>query len=180
MPGDSMVATDTCPENKDAVFVIKPNRSLSWKQSKCLFLFFVVWLVGIAVYFSLKGAWLILPFAGLELVVLGSAFYFQCRWSGRNQTVRVGEEAIEIIDSIRGKEAITIPTGWSKVKHLSDSKGWYPSQLFLGSHGRYVEVGSFLIEHERRHLAASLQEKLGKIQSSNKDFFNDRISVLSL
>jgi len=56
-------------------FIIRPNCALSWRITKLVLLFFSGCLVVVAAYFAALGAWLVLPFAGLELLVLAAGFY---------------------------------------------------------------------------------------------------------
>lgn len=57
--------------------ILMPDRSLNWEQNKRF-----IWISGmvcgtIAVAFTLTlGAWVILPFAGLEILLLASALYY--------------------------------------------------------------------------------------------------------
>ncbi len=57
-------------------FIIRPNSSLSWRGNKIFFfmLFFVSFMI--AVSFAMVGMWMILPFAGLEMLLLGSALTY--------------------------------------------------------------------------------------------------------
>jgi hypothetical protein len=54
-----------------------------------------------------------------------------------------------------------LPRYWTQVRLRQDPRGWYPSKLFLGCHGRQVEVGSRLVESERVQLATDLRSSLG-------------------
>jgi uncharacterized membrane protein len=53
---------------------------------------------GIAIAFALKGAWLILPFAGLEMLVLGAALYVVARRGCRWQTVSIQGDQVEVVE----------------------------------------------------------------------------------
>ena len=57
-------------------FIIKPNSSLSWKGNKIFFfmLFFVSFVIAFS--FAMAGMWLIVPFTGLEMILLGSALTY--------------------------------------------------------------------------------------------------------
>ena len=41
---------------------------------------------------------------------------------------------------------------------MKDPRGWYPSRLYIGSHGRFAEIGQALVESERVCLAEELEE----------------------
>ncbi|MEL7289923.1 MAG: DUF2244 domain-containing protein, partial [Pseudomonadota bacterium] len=49
---------------------LSPNRSATWQQTKHLIAAFALFISSIAIAWSLAGAWVILPFAGLEVGLL--------------------------------------------------------------------------------------------------------------
>ncbi|MBT3012020.1 MAG: DUF2244 domain-containing protein [Candidatus Thiodiazotropha sp. (ex Lucina pensylvanica)] len=66
------------PQNSnsdEAVLVVQPNRSLTWNQSKWLFLLLALCIGLVGLYFFSLGAWLVLPFTGLEICIIGIAIY---------------------------------------------------------------------------------------------------------
>lgn len=140
-------------------FIIRPNRSLSRRG---VWLFFAVCSVGCALVasaFAVLGAWPVLPFAGLEVALLGAALYLFYR---DGQTVEVisvqgGELSVTRTDW-RGTREWRFPLAWVQVLLRRDPRGWYPSRLYLRSHGRAVRIGDFLTEVERERLAGELSD----------------------
>ena len=61
-----------CQEHDNGAyrFVVSPNCALSWRTTKYLIWFFAACFAVVGAYFASLGAWLVLPFAGLELAVL--------------------------------------------------------------------------------------------------------------
>ncbi len=57
------------------MIVARPNQSATWNANLLLLLLLAIPMLTIAVLFALLGAWLILPFAGVELLALGAALY---------------------------------------------------------------------------------------------------------
>jgi uncharacterized membrane protein len=111
----------------------------------------------IATLFALLGAWMIFPFAGLEMLVLAAALYYcACRGSER-EVVTVGDDMVAVA---RGRRCPTtnheFQRAWARVRLEKPVNHWYPSRLMICSHGREVEVGRCLNEEERRQLAADL------------------------
>ncbi|RMG33425.1 MAG: DUF2244 domain-containing protein, partial [Gammaproteobacteria bacterium] len=70
-----MVSTCCAPGNGEYQIVIRPDRSLTWGQSLAFLGVMAVTLGLISLGFATLGYWLVLPFAGLELVVLAA-----CSW----------------------------------------------------------------------------------------------------
>jgi uncharacterized membrane protein len=150
-----MVTADT-QGGPDALLVIQPNRNLSWKTTKLVFLFLAMCLFAVAGYFFSLGAWLVTPFVGLELLVVGIGLYLQCLSAHQQETIQIAEDSIAIIDC-KGRQLASFPRAWLKVVQTRDPKGWYPSRLFIGSHGKFVEIGKNLVESERTTLADNLR-----------------------
>jgi uncharacterized membrane protein len=143
------------------VYTIEPNRSLSWQQSKWLFVFLSGSLLLVSLYFASLGAWLVLPFTGLEILLVGLAIYFQSCCAHRKQYVRIDQSQVEIGDSRHPAPLVSFPKAWSQIVQIRDRNGWYPSRLLVGSHGEFVEVGKDLLEDERESLARQLRCAIG-------------------
>jgi uncharacterized membrane protein len=110
---------------------------------------------GIAIAFALKGAWLILPFAGLEMLVLGVALYVVARRTTDWQEISIDADRVDIIERDTDR-AQSFQRAWVRVIHeVAPIKG-HPSRLCIRSHGRSVEVGRCLNEEEKRYLAEQL------------------------
>jgi uncharacterized membrane protein len=137
--------------------LIQPNRNLSWNETRLVFLFLALCIAAVAVYFFTLGAWLVLPFAGLELLVIGAGLYYQSCHAHRQQVIRIDADSISISHGKEGVEPVYFSRAWSKLVHTRDPSGWYPSRLFIGSHGKFIEIGKCLIESERDALADNLR-----------------------
>lgn len=59
--------------------IAQPNQSADWETNKQLLLGLGLLSGIIATGFTLIGAWVILPFAGIEITALGGALYVVCR-----------------------------------------------------------------------------------------------------
>lgn len=138
-------------------FIIRPNQSLTWRQVQIFYLSMVGICAGIGTGFALLGFWPVLPFAGAELLVLGAALYLTALRTDRSEVVSVHPRTIAVERGRRmPEERWELPRAWTQVRLLRPRIGWYPSKLVLRAHGRDVEVGVFLTEEERRHLAQYL------------------------
>lgn len=115
----------------------------------------------LAFLFALAGAWMVLPFAGLELVALGLGLHV-CAVRGLEReviSIQGGTVAIE-----RGRyaprERWELPRNWARVDLQPPPRRGYPSRLMIRSHGRTVEVGARLVDEERARLARALRQGL--------------------
>ena len=92
-----------------------------------------------------------LPFAGLEMALLGWALKVACSVVIIARRSRYTDEAVEI-EELHHADAsrIVFPRYWAQVKIRAGDSPLHPSRLTIESHGRRCEVGSFLNEQERR------------------------------
>ncbi len=104
---------------------------------------------------------MVLPFAGLEMIVLAIGIYAGSRWSATREVLRLDAEELVVLRG-RGEleEVARLPRYWTRISLLRDSESWYPSRLLLACHGRRVEIAAFLVEHEREELAGNLRERM--------------------
>lgn len=117
---------------------------------------------GIATACTLMGAWPVLPFAGLEMLVLGICLYLTARRGALCEVVSIHDDVIEIQ---RGRSApvqvCSFQRAWARVVMWRPRSGWLPSRLTIRSHGREVEIGAELNEDEKESLARELRRVIG-------------------
>lgn len=138
-------------------YVVRPHRSLSWGGTKWLFFGFAVLMGAFATYFVLLGAWMVLPFFGLELAALGLGLYLSSLSGSHREVIEISGQELRVARGRRGPEQVlTLPRYWSRVVLSTDPRGWYSSRLMLIAHGQRVEIGAGLVNEQRRQLAAEL------------------------
>ncbi len=116
--------------------------------------------ITLGIGFSLAGAWLVLPFAGLEVAVVGAVLYLLFRHADDHDLIIIHHDRVTVVRRQGGREQHEeFQRYWIKVK-LQRGRSWYPSRLSIGSHGRFVAIGTDISEEERRALGARLNELL--------------------
>jgi uncharacterized membrane protein len=117
---------------------------------------------GIGIGFAVFGAWVILPFAGLEMVALTAAFYCVSRHAGDYEKFveEQGALKVEIRDAGRTR-AYEFNPHWARL--VLRRFGREP-RLALRSHGRELEIGRHLPEAGRLELAMMLGQRLSSYQ----------------
>lgn len=136
--------------------IIRPNRSLTWEQTKIVYFCIASYSLAIAGVFAVMGFWPVLPFAGGEIAVLGIAFYVNALAGTSVQVVTVGEDLVKVEKGRRGPRCEwRFQRAWARVD-IDWSAGHRSSRLVVRSHGNEVILGEFLTEAERERLAATL------------------------
>ncbi len=146
---------------------ICPNCSLSARGARLFFAATCIAPCGIAGFLAFQGFWPVLPFAGLEMALLGWALLVCLGRRFHSQTITVTDADIRIDTRAREHcEHVVFPRHWAQVKLRRPAARLHPSRLTIESHGRQCELGSFLTEEERRGLALRLQRVIGRVNES--------------
>ncbi len=127
---------------------VRPNRSLSPLGSLKLLVVLTIMELLVALSFLHIGAWLVLPFAGFELVVFAFVFHYLSLHASDFESITVINEIVVI--EKRSDKIITkfeFQRCWARVNLRKESNG--RSALFVGSHGREVEFGAGYINEEQ-------------------------------
>lgn len=146
---------------------LQPNCSLSTRGAVYFFASCCLASFGVATLMALRGWWPVLPFAGLEMVLLAVALRLSMRAGSVLELIHIDEDEVRIdrIDARSHVNAV-FPRHWSQVKLLRAANAHHPSRLLIASHGRSLEVGCFLTEDERLGLARRLRELIGTVNHS--------------
>lgn len=147
---------------------VRPNNSLSAKGSVRAVLALVIIILLVAFGFASRGAWLVLPFAGLEIAILSYAFYTVYLHSADFESITIDDIHIIIEKKSREKFSKTqFQRYWAQIteREVKSSDGVKSKKgLFISSHGKYVEFGrDFITDAQRSFLARELRQKLRKI-----------------
>ncbi|QKT03293.1 DUF2244 domain-containing protein [Ectothiorhodospiraceae bacterium 2226] len=149
-------------DHDDCRFVLRPDRSLPWRTLMLVYAGIATVCLGVGVFWALQGAWLVLPFAGIEVLALGAAFYLSALRGRDCEIVSVAEETVAVQKGrARPTESYSFPRRWAQVILKHPSARIHPLRLAIRSHGREVELGAFLRDDEREKLAQALARAIG-------------------
>jgi len=150
-----------------ARIAIAPNCSLTPSGARSFFLGTCGVSFGIAGLMALRGFWPVVAFAGLEMWLLGWALYASMQRRHRGETIEITEDSVAVERHLRGASVRTeFPRHWSQVRLRRDVSPLRPTRLTIESGGRSCEIGSFLTEQERQHLAVRLAPLIGGMAES--------------
>lgn len=139
--------------------ILMPNRSMSWQTNKKILLAMFVVNMIIAGAWAWMGAWMILPFAGLEVLLVGVGMYY-VSWK-----LSFREVIVVAADSLLLQKGVYFPKQEWRWPRNSTSLIKQPSQyrmsapkLFLTHLNERIEIGEFLNRADkitlRKHLLA--------------------------
>lgn len=148
--------------------IARPNNSLSPHDSVKLLAVMATVALVIALGFARIGAWLVLPFAGLEILAFAYAFYTVYLHSGDFESITIEDDRV-VVEKRNYKESTTtvFQRYWAQVnvrKVVKSKGGNGKSGLFISSHGNEVEFGgNFINDEQRTELARELRQKIKNI-----------------
>lgn len=148
----------------DSKITVGPNSSLSVVDTMKLVLGLAAVSMSVGVGFALAGAWMVLPFAGLEILAIAYAFYYIAMHAQDYESIVIDENKI-LVEQYCYKgvsNKVDFQRYWARVilRPLENGK----SGLFIGSHGKELEFGKhFLNDAQRIFLANELKQRLKSI-----------------
>lgn len=153
-----MIASEKTPQGHQ--LLIKPNQSLTWRGN----LYLLASLGGItfliAVMFTLLGAWVILPFAGIEIAALATALYV-VNWRVNFRELIRFEKDMVVIEKghFAPKWRWRFKKQYLKINVEPEKHPWEgPSiTLYCSESHAHVPLGRFLNKEDSEQLIVSLQ-----------------------
>ena len=130
--------------------------SLDWRLLHLVFGSLAAFSILVAVAFAFAGAWLIIPFAGIEILALGVATWWTLRRADDFERLTVDGDRILLEVKEQGLS-----------RHFEFNRCWarlvtgHAGAVSLRSHGHEIAIGRFCGEESRQELARELRSRLG-------------------
>ena len=145
--------------------ILRPNRSLGPNGFLVLMIFFGggSFITGIA--FLMMGAWPVLGFFGLDVLLLYIAFRLNYRDGRAFETIDVRPDALTVQRvTARGRaRSYDFNPYWVRVVTDTEPSGRVAVRLV--SHGRSLAIASMLSDEERLEFADALRDALERLKS---------------
>jgi len=148
--------------NSNYLITLSPNSSLTGIY-RIIFLASISFIcVGIATVFYFFGAYLILPFAGIEIAILLIAFYLSFKWSSRKELIYISQEVVKIEKGIHKAEYL-----WEEFRTFTsfqiEKDANKSLRLSFRSKGDDVIVGDFLNEGDKNILINEIRNIIDEL-----------------
>ncbi len=156
-----MVESGHDGETGDKTIVLRPNGSLNRRQGFALLVFCALFMGSIGAVFASSGAWLVLPFSGLEWLLLAYCLHLSLGDSAQREVITISDATVTV-EKGRGRpeQIYQFQRAWVMLNCAQSPVKGRPSRLSFRLHGREVEIGRFLLEPERQALAKELKALL--------------------
>lgn len=156
-----------CAQSGEVRIELRAHNSLTPRQARWFLVTVSLGPMLTAGFCVLQGFWPVLPFAGLEMVLLYLALRWSMRRGQQRESILITPDYVTIHAQLGVVQANTrFPRHWTRVKLRAPQTALHPTRLCFESQGRACEVGGFLTDDERRALAARLQQLIGNMNDS--------------
>jgi len=143
-------------------WLLKRNCSLAPRQLAAVFVSLAAVSLCIAGLFAVQGAWMVLPFACVEILALGVAFLVYSRHAADYERIVLCRDCLLVetcrAERLRREECAP---AWTRVEY----SGTRRELIGLVARGRRIDVGRFVPESERPVLAGQLRTQLQGLRS---------------
>ena len=113
----------------------------------------------VAGLFCAMGLWVVLPFSGLEWIILAIALHWSLWNSELREVLTIDPDRVIVERGRRSSEQrYEFQRAWIQLLWREPKFRGYPGLLVLRSHGKQVVSGGFLPETERKKLKQELEE----------------------
>ncbi len=153
-----MVETTIDEKVGAATIVLRPNNSASWQTNLILVGVVAFILLCVSIYFALKSLWLIFPFAGLEIVVLLVSIYLRVRSNNSTEVITFDKTTVLVERGCHfAEKRWKYQRAWAKIFVKNPAFYGHPKKIFIRSHGKELELGSFLNNQDKEILIKDLK-----------------------
>ncbi|WP_461481738.1 DUF2244 domain-containing protein [Porticoccus sp.] len=155
------MVTLTTLTNQARQLVLTPNRSMDRRDNLCVLLAAATILLITATAMALKGAWLVLPFAGLEIVALGAAMHFTLRKLDCREVLTLQDGEL-ILERGRAKPELNLrfPEQAVRILMARPERPLSLPDIDLVALGHCYHLGTFLNRPDRFRLASLLKNQM--------------------
>ena len=161
-----MITIEIDEAGRNGFILLQPNRSASWNANLYLIGFLSLACLIVASYMAYIGAWLVFPFAGLEILLLSVATFLWFRENTRREVIRFSDAQVVVEKGrYRPVSGWRIQRAWARVELQPSGHPWYPDRVVIGAMDKEIEVGGFLNPEDRDLLVTTLA-RLIRLQRS--------------
>ena len=144
-------------DHSSVQWLLRRNCSTTPTQLGAFYLSLCVWSLAIAAAFWWRGATLVLPFAGIEILAIGVALLVYARHAGDRERVTLTSGRLSVECTVgRRTDQVEFAPAWVRVEPAHGER----SLIELSGEGKRIAIGRFVRPELRRALADELRAAL--------------------
>ncbi len=117
--------------------------------------------MGIALLMAARGLWMVIPFAGAEVILIVVCLHMTLRRLARREVITVDKQAIRLEwGYTRADVCVKLPRQWSRLRYSRPHSQFEVGDLSLAAHGKVYPLGRCLGRDEKKTLYTELKSVL--------------------
>ena len=151
------------PGDASVQWLLRRNCSMTPAQLIAFYLSLCAWSLAIAGAFWWRGATLVMPYAGIELLAVGVALFVYSRHAGDRERLTLSSGRLRVECTVgRRTEQVDFAPAWVRVEPAHGDR----SLIELSGEGKRIAIGRFVRPELRRALADELRAALRRFGSA--------------
>ncbi len=152
--GQESAGQGSAPQDWSVRWQLRRNASLAPRQLWLCYLGICLLSLSIAAGFWAVGAFMVMPYAGAELLAVGAALLIYARHAADNESIRLAAGRL-VVEYACGRhvERVEFTPAWVRIEPEHGDR----SLIELSGQGRKISVGRFVRPELRRELADELR-----------------------
>jgi len=144
--------------NDITIITLSPNCSATWQQTKWVIAIMVAVVMIIALAWTVVGAWVVLPFAGLEVGLFALLMYKISLFTHTQQVINISAASVDIESGYRRKQMLAqMPRQHLDVFYSESKNNWELPRIALCCKENKIVIGDFLNLEDRVKLKDALR-----------------------
>ncbi|MFT5314064.1 MAG: putative membrane protein [Paraglaciecola sp.] len=158
---------NACTRVNESIITLSPNRSANWLQTKILIVSIGLFVLLIALAWSVAGVWMILPFAGFEVSLLAFLLYRVSYSSYQKQLITIDSQHVRFEAGVYfPKQSRSFTRDAAKLAIIEPQGPYGLTKISLGDKNSIVELGCFLNQDDRKIALRYLKEAGLRVHSN--------------
>jgi len=148
-------------EDHDGIPIITllPNRSATWQQTRLFVAAICATTLTIGMALAVIGAWMVLPFSGLEAVLVAYLFYRVCLSTYQRQVITCGTDTITVQFGIHfPKRSWQLERSRTRLSVDAPAHPLDPLKMVIADGTHSNELGHFLNRDDKEQALAALRQ----------------------
>lgn len=140
-------------------FVVSPNLSMSWRANMYLAGAVAFVCLGTAIVWAYFGFWVVLPFAGAEVVFVTWCLHATVKKLTIKEVITISENEIRVEWGRTGpQQSVKLPRHWTRLAYSCSENPFEVGDLMLSAYGKSYALGSSLGRSEKHELFTELNK----------------------
>lgn len=141
--------------------IVKANQSMSWRANMYLAASLGFICMGVALAMASFGLWMVIPFAGAEIILIVVCLYLTLKRLSRKEVITVDDDAIKLEWGYNQPDVtVNLPRRWSRLSYKCTDNVFEVGDLSLSAHGKRYVLGRCLNREEKKALYIELKAAL--------------------